>query len=176
MSDIFKYKASLTIQHSRSNEIAPKLPHVFQQRLHRIVARDIRVTSSVITFHGGKSRTATGRYQLFTNWNLLSFISRGAIQIENDYTNFVVSFWIGFPKWAFYIPLFLVAVAIIILIVFQILSPQDGDTIFLLMLSIFGAFSTLGTYPLLTILRFHWFVRSCINQTIREVEKHLSPS
>jgi hypothetical protein len=177
VSDIFKYKASLTIQHNRSDEIAKRLPLVFQQRLHDVVARDIEVKSSLVTFHGGASRTATTRHRLVTNWNLLSGISRGTIQVENNYSNFTVSFWVGFPKSTLLLfALLIVGMSMVAAVVIFL----QGESLLEILLGAVLPIMVLGCFALgigltTSILRFHWFVRNCINQTKREVEKQLSP-
>ena len=177
MSDIFKYKASLTIQHNRSDEIAKRLPLIFKQRLHDVVARDIEVKSSLVTFHGGASRTATKRHRLVTNWNLLTAVSRGAIEIKNNFTNFNVSFWLGFPKSILLLlVLFFAGMGVFVAITILLSGESFAEAVLggLLPGFVIG-FLVIGVNLAIAILRFHLFVKNCIDQATSEVEKQLSP-
>ena len=177
MSDIFKYKASLTIQHNRSDEIAKRLPAIFKQRLHDVVARDIEVKSSLVTFHGGASRTATKRDRLVTNWNLLHGVSRGAIQIKNSYPTLTIVLWLGYAKvgWIYLLP-FIGFIAAIGISLFLAGEPLLNILLGLLMpiIGLFFISDRIGRT--LASVRFHWFMKSCVNQATREVEKQLSGS
>ncbi|MCB8944393.1 MAG: hypothetical protein H6658_11655 [Ardenticatenaceae bacterium] len=175
VSDIFKYKASQKMQHNRSDEIAKRLPIVFQQRLHDVVARDIEVKSSIVTFYGGASRTATKRHRLVTNWNLLSGVSRGAIQIRNNHTNFTVSFWLGLPKVSFlYSFLFLMGLSLFPAITIYLYGESLLEIILgIVMPIIIIGFLMMGVNFTIVIVRFHLFVWSCVNRAKREVENQL---
>ena len=173
MNDIFKYSASIKRQNNSTEELAKRLPHIFAQELHVVVARDIRVLPSIITFHGGASRSATKRHRRVTNWNLLSPISHGAIHIRANYPQLRVNFWLGFPKWVLFATIiFIVSIAILLTVVFFSYGEPFADILSAVLLVIVVFSVWIGIFPLtISIIRFHWFVRMCIRKAEREIEE-----
>ena len=172
MSDIVKYSALVRRQSNRIDELVKRLPLVFERELHAVVARDVKVKSSTISFHGGASRTAPKRRHLVTNWNLLSPIMRGEIHIENRYPQLHISFWIGFSKWVFLtMILFILGIAILLASVMLINGEPLTEVLFSVLLLAIAVFFWIGILPwTLVIIRFHWFVRRCINRAEGEIE------
>ncbi len=174
MNKIFKYSASINKQNNTSGEIAERLPHIFAQELHAVVARDIRVHSSTISFHGGASRTAPKRHRSVTNWNLLTPISRGAIHVGATYSQLRVNFWLGFPKWVLFATiLFIVGIVILLTTVFLSYGEPFLDIFFAVSLVVVAASIWLGILPFtISIIRFHLFVRTCIRKVEKEIEEN----
>ncbi len=176
ITDIVKYHAIVKRQTNRTDELTKKLLLVFEKNLYAAVARDIKIISSTISFHGGASRTAPKRRHLVTNWNLLSPIMRGEIHIENSYPQLHVSFWIGFSKWIFLTTiLFILGIAILLVSVMLVNGESLTSILFAVLLLLIAAFFWIGILPwTLVIFRFHWFVRRCINKVESEIESATS--
>ncbi|NHZ71567.1 MAG: hypothetical protein GWP17_00560 [Aquificales bacterium] len=171
MNDLVKYSASVKRRSNHTDELVKKLLFIFEQELYAVVARDVKVTSSLVTFHGGASRTAPKRHRRVTNWNLLSPITRGAVRVEGIYPQVAVSFWLGFPKWVFVAAiLFIVGMVILLTTVFLTYGEPLLDVLFAVLLIVVAAFVWIGIMPLtISIIRFHWFVRKCIRKAEREI-------
>lgn len=173
MTDIIVYHASVRKWSRYSNEFVTYLPYVIEQRLHAVPARDIRVMPSIITFHGRLSRTVPRDGRVVTTWNLLSIVSRGAIRIEEDYPEVTVRFWLGFPKRTLAILVFMIMGMLLFLSAGMVSSGEPlTDIVLTVVLMGMMALLWLGVLPhAITIIRFHWFLRSCLRRAEREVKR-----
>ena len=171
MSDIIRYQATVIKRTNVAPELAKELPSVLEHQLATVAARDVTVTPTVVSFHGRISRTATVRRRLVTNWNLLSIISRGAILIESDYPTVSITFWLGFPKLLLAVLALLIMGAMLFLATTVLVDGASlADTIFAVLFWGTAGFVWVGIVPIaITVVRFHWFVRTCI----RKAEKAL---
>lgn len=149
------------------------LPLIFERELHAVVAREVKVTPTIVTFHGGASREAQKRHRWVTNWNLLTPIARGAVKFEATYPQVFVTFWLGFPKAIFsVVMLFITGMAVFLTAILLTYSEPLIEVLFAVLFLATIAFIWLGVLPLgIAVARFHWFVRKCIRKAERETEK-----
>lgn len=173
MNDIVKYSACVKRQYNHIDDLMKMLPRIFERELHTVVAREVKVTSTIVTFQGGASREAQKRHRWVINWNLLTPIARGAVKFEAIYPQVYVCFWLGFPRVMLSVfMLFIMGMAVFLTAIFLMYGEPILEVLFAVLFLATIAFIWLGVLPLgISIARFHWFVRKCIREAEREVEK-----
>lgn len=173
MNDIVKYSACVKMQHNQTNELMKTLPRVFERELRADVAREVKATPTIVSFHGGASREAQKRHRWVTTWNLLTPITRGAVKFEATHPQICVSFWLGFPRVIFYVVMpIIIGMAVFLTAIFLIYGEPLTEVLPAVLFLATVAFIWLGILPLgISIVRFHWFVRMYIRKAEREIEK-----
>lgn len=79
-----EFSTTIQIDGTETFSMMSHLPTVCAEKLRKVVARDVKLTNGLITFHGGASTTTKPRVRWVTNWNLLSPIEYGEIRIQAD--------------------------------------------------------------------------------------------
>lgn len=108
MNDIVKYMACIKRRHDHPDALVKVLPRIFERELQAVVARELKLAPTIVTFYGGASREGDKRHRWVTNWNLLTPIARGAVRFEAVASELWVTFWLGFPRTIFFALLLLV--------------------------------------------------------------------
>jgi hypothetical protein len=172
MKQILKFSARIVLKDNRASEIAQKFPSIIEDKLRAVIARDLKVNNRLISFHGGQSRSAPKRSRLVTNWNLLSPISRGAIQIEENYSQVIETYWTNFPNSAL---VFTFLGFLIMSLFIAIPFFNQGESIFNIFImagSLFVLILALSCLGIgITLLRFFIFVKLCIYRAKKEIHK-----
>jgi hypothetical protein len=160
-----EFSTTIQIREAEAPGTLFHLPAICGQKLQNVVARDLKVTNRLVTFHGGSSTTAKSRERWVTNWNLLSPIEYGEIWIDADPFSPSLSYRIEYKRLMMFATLgaFLLA-----LLVGSFLLYASGEWLnsFTRFLFVFlAAWFWLGLINVLVLnVRFYLFIRNCIHR------------